>query len=103
MFGTKGKRPGRSSVLLSDRWFLLKVSFQDKTYESFISTYDTDDFPNSAESFFFIFYFYQHETISHPITNIFINLDSLDSPLSNDILLVFCFSYFHVEIIGLQK
>ncbi len=41
MFGTKSKRPGRSSVLLSNRCFSFKVSFEDKTYESFIFMYDT--------------------------------------------------------------
>jgi len=29
MFGTKGKRPGRSSVLLSGKWMLLKDSFEN--------------------------------------------------------------------------
>jgi hypothetical protein len=41
MSGTKGKRPGRSSVLLSSKWFSLKVSSENKTYESSIAMYDT--------------------------------------------------------------
>jgi hypothetical protein len=41
MSGIKGKRQGRSSVLLSGKWFSLKVSSENKTYESSIAMYDT--------------------------------------------------------------
>jgi hypothetical protein len=41
MSGTKGKRPRRSSVLLSGKWFSLKVSSENKTYESSTAMYDT--------------------------------------------------------------
>ena len=52
---------------------------------------------------FTFFCYYYHVTILHPIENIFSNRDSLESPLSNGMLLFVYLSCFHSEISGLRK
>jgi hypothetical protein len=55
------------------------------------------------EKFYLVLFQLARDYFTSDQKYLYIYMQSLDSPLSNDILLVFYFSCFHGEIIGLRK